>query len=265
MERPMIRDHELLQYNLGELPRARMKEIQQRLQQEPDLQKRFATLQHEQAAFLKQFPAPDQAQTIQGRARILQAAAEQERPARRLPLLWLSLSGAAALLAVFLFLPGLRHSLFPPQQNRLPDHIRLKGKHDRLLIYRAANGAAHPLTDKTRVAAGDRLQVAYRVREATHGVIVSLDGRGNATLHYPATETGSTKLTQQTRTRLADSYQLDDAPGFERFFFITARTPLDAGAILGTVREFARSAGDPARDPLPLAQGLAQQSITLRK
>jgi hypothetical protein len=63
---------------------------------------------------------------------------------------------------------------------------------------------------------------------------------------------------------LPHAYALDDAPGFERFFFITANEPIDVQHSLAAVRALAGRA-DSATAALELPAGFRQRSLYLRK
>ena len=57
---------------------------------------------------------------------------------------------------------------------------------------------------------------------------------------------------------------IDDAPRFERFFFVTANDPLDVGQTLAALRALAHRE-DSATARLELPAGLRQWSLRLRK
>jgi hypothetical protein len=60
-------------------------------------------------------------------------------------------------------------------------------------------------------------------------LIASIDGAGVVTLHYPANADAPALATAlaQKPTSLPQAYVLDDAPQFERFFFITSEDPIE--------------------------------------
>ncbi len=147
-----------------------------------------------------------------------------------------------------------------------PEQILLKGD-PVLMIDRIENGRPQRMIADASVAAGDLLQVTYNAKGAEQGVVVSIDGAGVATLHYPEAETGSPQLDHGGPRPLTESYELDDAPGFERFFFVTVdvRDPkLDVARVMDAARTLA--SGDAARDgSLALPEGWRQQSTLLVK
>lgn len=118
--------------------------------------------------------------------------------------------------------------------------VRLKGAQPALVVWRKSQGAAERLEDGAQAAAGDVLQLEYNAAGTRYGVIASVDGRGTVTLHYPADAQESTQL-KTGATPLDFGYQLDDAPDFERFFFVTSKKPLDPGEITSALSALAET------------------------
>jgi hypothetical protein len=105
------------------------------------------------------------------------------------------------------------------------------------------------------------IQLKYSAKGAKYGVIFSIDGRGTVTLHYPGgAETPSTLDAGGTHA-LDFSYELDDAPDFERFFFVTAHHPIDFKAVI----EKAKTEKPGAEGRLSLDPSLSQCDFVLKK
>lgn len=98
------------------------------------------------------------------------------------------------------------------------------------------DGAPRRLRPGEVVQAGDQVQVEVLPAGWPYGVVASLDGRGRATLHYPDSPQGSTRLPAVGVLRLPWAFALDDAPGFERFVLVTSTAPLPVEAALEAVR-----------------------------
>ncbi len=178
----------------------------------------------------------------------------------------------AGILAIFLLLvPVAKRSPGLSRMVKSPDVTRIKGdqgeiKTDPMLfIYRKLAGDIELLKAANRVEKGDLLQIAYRVKEDTHGVIVSLDGRGAVTLHFPQEIGGDTLLTQNKRILLDSAYELDDAPEFERFFFVTAKSRLNVSTILEEMKHFSTRPDLAKNGELALPAQCKQYSIILLK
>ena len=91
--------------------------------------------------------------------------------------------------------------------------------------------------------------------------------RGPSRCTHPESNGVSPKLSEGSEVPLAHSYELDDAPGFERFVFVTRDgEPPTVDAVM---RAAEKLAGDSARAktaPLELAgPGWHQSSLLLRK
>jgi hypothetical protein len=65
--------------------------------------------------------------------------------------------------------------------------------------------------------------------------------------------------------RLPSAYELDDAPGFERFFLIASDRPFEVAPVLEAARALAAQPVAARRASLPLAPGLRQTSLALDK
>jgi len=87
------------------------------------------------------------------------------------------------------------------------------------------------LKNGARAKAGDLLQLAYIPAGKTYGVIFSIDGSGIVTLHHPESKGNSSILKQEKKNLLPSSYELDNAPDFERFFFITTMEEIEVQSI----------------------------------
>lgn len=143
----------------------------------------------------------------------------------------------------------------PPSVGR-----RHKGS-QRLIVFR--QGSDDALQPGDDVAEGDVLQLAYATAGEPYGVIVSLDGAGEVTLHWPAEATDSTELGTGV-VRLDYAYELDDAPGFERFVFVASAQPLSPNAVMDAAQAVA-SGTDPVHAALHVDAASRQVSIRLDK
>ncbi len=96
-------------------------------------------------------------------------------------------------------------------------------------------------------------------------MILSIDGAGTVTLHFPEKAAGDTTLPAGSRVFLPRSYELDGAPAFERFFFITPQAPLPTAAILEKARALAADRARAMTAGLDLPGGYGQLSLLIRK
>lgn len=145
-----------------------------------------------------------------------------------------------------------------------PGETRIKGLEPHLLVHRQEGERAVPLSEPAQARAHDRLQLSYVAAGARHGVVLSLDGDGVVTLHAPTSPAGSTALQQDGAVALPQSYELDAAPGFERFILVTAAGPIDVARVERAARALA-GAPEAERAPLELPPGWQQRSFLVRK
>lgn len=147
--------------------------------------------------------------------------------------------------------------------------VRLKGSGPRLLIFRKQGEQAAQLRPGSEAQAGDLIQLGYLASGQRYGVIVSVDARGGATLHFPAAPAASLELQRGGPTLLDQAFQLDDAPAFERFFLVTAdeasRAALTPALVLAQARALAADPRAAETRPLALPPALHQESFLLRK
>jgi hypothetical protein len=113
---------------------------------------------------------------------------------------------------------------------------RAKGDGPKLFIYLKDGNKAVELEDGSAVKQGDLLQLSYIAAGEQYGFILSIDGNGTVTSHYPDSGASSAKLTASGEVPLDFAYELDDAPSFERFFFITGQKPFTVASFMENIR-----------------------------
>jgi hypothetical protein len=143
-------------------------------------------------------------------------------------------------------------------------YVGTKGLEPRLKIYRKQQDTSILLHKGDTVRRGDLLQLGYLRGGKNHGLIFSLDGSGSLTLHFPSEKSLSTALDRGGKYLLDFAYELDDAPRFERFYFIASDKPFDYQSLLKQAeRNKARLMG--ADKKMELTAGLSQEVFTLYK
>lgn len=202
-------------------------------------------------------------------AEVRRRAALRRSPARRAVWYGLPAVAAAAVVIVMIWPEGQVEVPRAPDEVRAPPgdakgDTRVKGLEPHLVLHRQVGETTELLQEPARASAEDVLQVSYVAGEATHGVIASLDGGGVVTLHFPAAPGGSTALQAGGAVRLSQSYELDDAPGFERFVFVTAVGPVDPERVQDALRGLAGAADAETRG-LALPADWQQRSFLVRK
>lgn len=238
----MIHDWKLERYRLGELPADELARVSQALAADPTLRARLEALAADDVATLSAHPVEQVAQRVAARA------AQAPKPARsgwRVPALATAAAlalGVVALLAV----PGAQDA----------DDVRLKGAAPTLRLFRLGAAGPERLDDGAAVRAHDVVQVSVEPAGALHLAVVSVDGAGQATRHWP---TGADTRVPPGFKVLPQAFELDATPGFERFVLLTSASPIDVEGALAAVR----TAGQDAALALPA--GTTQRSFLLRK
>ncbi|MBZ4333986.1 ActD-like protein [Corallococcus interemptor] len=261
---------------LGELPPDELAAARDRLSREPDGPARLAALEADSRATLEALPPDRVAREVQARfaragspAATPRAEAPPSRPSWRFLPALVPVLAAATL--VVLVRPGASSQ---QQEARDPwaatgtpgvlEPTRSKGLQPRLDVHRQAGTRTEHLTDGAPAQAGDVVQLSYTAAGHAHGVILSVDGRGTVTPHLPALGDTSAPLERGGSHLLPRAYELDDAPGFERFFLVTSDAAFDLEGVMAAARVLAASP-EARTAPLTLPAGLGQTSFLLEK
>ena len=268
----------LEKYLLGELPDPELKKITNRLKNDPDVQAEIERLKASNRDILNKYPADSMVPGILNRCDKKKNYRENDVDvkAARPPLLkrMLYLPPAFASLLVIFFI-GLQifksgdnssKAIEPGVQEGTQ---RVKGSPEvkpvpHLIIHRKGNNI-EVLEKGSRAHAGDLLQLAYVAAGEAHGVICSIDGNSTVTLHFPGKKNDSTALMQRKRVLLANAYKLDDAPEFERFFFITSDAEIDVEDILKRAKALANDSHGAKTGNIRLPHSFKQFSILIIK
>ncbi len=210
------------QLHLGELPTERA----DRLRREVPAQ-RLAELSESDQEILRAYPPATMTAAIRRRA--AQDGQPARRPSRTPWLMAPALAAAAAVLVLALaprlWGPG-EPTPMDPARAGVADTTRIKGLEPYLEVYRLEDAEAQLLSVGAPARSGDRLQLKYVSAGQPYGVVLSLDGNGQLTRHLPSDPAGSSSLAGDGAMALPRSYQLDDAPQYERFIFVTADDPI---------------------------------------
>jgi hypothetical protein len=257
----------------GELDSVEVAELRARLAAEGrSLDDELEQLRRSNRDILAELPRATMGPVLRRRA----AARVQPEPGPRLSRLFPLLAAAGTLGVVMLVARGIGdHGFSQPLVDPSVEQTTNKGdeaRSPRLLVYRQRPGrSAAPdselLSDGARGARGDLLQLAYdKAPEGLYGVLVSIDGAGKVTQHLP--EEGVSQAPPLTAFRefhLPSAYELDDAPGFERFMLVTASQPFAVTVVTEAAHALAHR-GELARtQPMPLSRSFIQTSVLLNK
>ncbi|HEX6739492.1 MAG TPA: ActD-like protein [Vicinamibacteria bacterium] len=253
-------DWQLERYRLGELPAAEAGAVRRWLALEsgrPEAHARLLALERDDARILDAYPARQVAAEVRARLARSRPRGAGLRPGlRAVPALAMGAVLAACLAAL---VPSTR-----------PPATRVKGLGSpRLFVFRqraAPHLEVERLQPGTTARHHDLVQLAYQAAGGRYGVIVSIDGRGVVTRHLPQSGAEAVAL-QPGPAVLPQSYELDDAPAFERFYLVTADAPFAVQRVVDAVRRRhpGPGRGGPEAALLDLPRSLDQSTFVLRK
>jgi len=233
----------LEQYLLGELSAKEESEVEAILATDPVAAETVKELERSSQSFLIRFPPSPGAAEIE--ARLGKSSSTQRSPLYASKSFRILTPALAALLLVLLIIHPWRST--PPVSRLIDpetDATTVKGdlspslNRTQLLVYRLQNRRVELMQSGETAGTGDLLQLAYVSAGKGFGMIFSVDGRGRLSLHFPKSETASGQLEQNKKIPLPEAIELDNAPSFERFFFLTADQPIDIGQVLKLVAAF---------------------------
>lgn len=243
---------------LGELPLYCDAEIRSRLEAEPQRAARLAELRDSNQQILSDYPPEQMAREIEIRA---EGAIKKSRQQMALRLAMVGIPAMILLVLAAILLVPVIFDTGKPEETVLPrDVVRVKGP-PRLIMHRKLATGDEQIKSGSLAKPGDLFQIGYFAGGADYGVIFSVDGRGQVSLHFPDDPAGSTTLEKKNLVSLDFSYELDDAPGFERFFFVTSKDPIDVQKVL----DAARNLGAVLENKLSLPPGLQRKEFLLNK
>ena len=250
---------------LGELDAETAADVRRRLAAEgrspDDILQAVATSNRE---ILAELPASQAATEIRRRAA---KAAAAERPARRRMALWsLPIAVAGGLALTQMVWRSQPNEGVVSRVGENPEIILGKGDpRPKLFVYRHGDRGDQRLKDGARAARGDLLQLTYNSGLDRYGVLLSIDGAGKVTLHWPENKNGdAAALKSDGEKRVPASYELDDAPAFERFLLVHAAKPFPVATAIAAANALA--AQPSARtQTLALPPNFEQISLALDK
>ena len=273
-----IPDWKLERFRLGELPDDELTSIRSQLKRDAELRARVDALELSDRELLSRYPArwmsnaveARQASPSVGRNVPPRRSPGRTRP-RRVAWAWAAVPITAVLLV--LLIPQIAPDR-PSTEPRGPGdglsgstegaEVRIKGNGPALHLIRQTASGAEGLADSDYATEGDLILIQYDPAGRRYGCIFSVDGRGVLTQHLPVTGDSSASLESDQRQSVEFAYELDDAPRWERFYFLASEEPF----ALDPVRDVLEAATDRGADQASLVglpATLDLSVFTLRK
>ena len=249
-----IPDVVLERYRLKELPPDEAARLEDRIRHDEPLRRRLEAL--------------DRSDEDIRRSGVLDRLSERvphSQPVRRRLDSFGAVPAALAALAVVALIAVLSiEAPTPGGTNAADSSDRIKGLTPSLAVYRRTAEGSETLADGAVARPGDLLRIGYRAAGKRYGAILSIDGRGAVTIHLPPQADRAAALKGDATVLLDQAYELDDAPAWERFYFVTADAPFAVAPVVDAVRA---AAADHRRPPPPIAlpHGLDQFTFSIQK
>lgn len=253
----MIPDWKLEKYLTGDLPAEEMHEIREMEATDEIFAGRVKILREDNAAILKKLPFEKLSEKIAmmpGRSNA--GAGNTVRVNFKL----VKLAAAAALVLAVVTVALFSQRSLSEQNTQLvevamadvsgDDGLRIKGMDARMEVWKKTGDSAVQIENLGDAQEGDEIQLRYAVAEKCFGLLFSMDGNGTITMHM-GHGNRAVELEPGKMTTLPFAYKLDNAPKFEKFFFLTSKD------------EFELNAGD--IDASLKQEGVKTVSLTLRK
>ena len=255
-EHDTIPDILLERYRLEELSPDERAQLEDRIRRDETLRRRLEALDRSDDEIRRRYPSDEMAARI--RERLAARASASPSAARRSAAYWaVPLAVAAAVTLLVVVVPR-------SADKKETDSDRIKGLSPALALYRRTAQGSETLADGAVARAGDLLRVGYRAAGKPYGIILSIDGRGAVTVHLPHHADRAATLKRDGTVLLDEAYELDDAPQWERFYFVTG----DASFAVTPIVDAARDAAVSRRNPpaaLALPHGLEQSTFSIQK
>lgn len=240
----MIPDWKLEKYLTGDLPAEEMREIRDMEATDEIFAGRVKMMREDNAAILKKLPFEKLSEKMD--AMSARAGASKNGAGNVVNFRLVKFAAAAALvLAVVSVALFSQRELTAPAvegngaqvmdvamvtevENSMGD-TRIKGLDARMEVWKKNGDSAVQMSNLDEAHEGDEIQLRYSVPEKCYGLLFSMDGNGTLTMHM-AEGNKAIALEPGKMTTLPFAYKLDNAPKFEKFFFLTSRDTFELDA-----------------------------------
>jgi hypothetical protein len=224
------------------LEQIKMEEIPEEAYNGINLKEKISGLHKSDSAILNKYTADSMRQKVQNK---LSASTSEKQKSRnfsfkyRWSFIGVPAAIAAALYTALVFPPFL-YSRKNTVENSFPEKTtgieRSKGAGAQIHLYKKEEQDAVQLYNQSFIKGGDSIQIGYTAAGVKYGFIISIDGNGTVTQHYPDYGYNAAKLNTSGEVLLNYSYQLDNAPSFERFLFITGNDSFNTRNFINTLK-----------------------------
>lgn len=268
-EREQLPQILLERFYLHELSENEELKVKQFIKEHPNENKRLKEIADSNKDFFESYSDFDQLASIKQKYQLKKLEENVSQiPLRKLKKHKLIVSSTllAALLFIAVLSPSLKKIFF--DNNMKYPSVRVKGGEPQLFLYRKKNAEIERLFPEETAKNRDLLQISFNPVGSLYHVILSIDGRKQITLHYPAKDKEEAPLIKKSKKQqhfLSYSYELDDAPKFERFILISSKKAFKVKKVLNAVEELIKSGENIEKSQLKLPNTLKQYSLVIKK
>ena len=283
MKIDQIPDIYIEQYILNELPDNLREEMEKLMKENPSLSDRIEKIKKSNETILEAYPAEsviseiiekkNRVNAIKNSSRrdnagdqngtVLNLFTKISRLSAKRYTLSLA-SAAAAVVIIFFMIPGV--NITDSFKKGYDTDVRIKGLESKLIIYRMKGKEIEELKNSDTAREGDIIQLGYIAADKfKYGIIISIDGRGTVTLHYPGSAESNSELIMNKKVLLNRSYELDDSPSFERFIMILSAEPVDTADILEKAKKLAKNKENSLNGSIDAGKDSAEFSAVIKK
>jgi hypothetical protein len=261
-----IPDWKLERYLLGELDPGEMDRIRQEIDKNDALGIRLEALRQSDKEILERYPVSRMGRQINRKLKGAEASSTRINTGFRSKFWPMPVVPALAIILLIAILPA----LFPPNVNEtgkvgIDQTIRLKGGGARLVLFRKTESGSERLENGALAREHDLILMQYHAATRAYGVIISIDGNRTINQHMPEEGGLVAPLNQEGAVSLEFAYELDDAPGWEQFYFITSDVPFELETIIQAARYETDNLTDSKPGSLDLPDKFEQFLFTLKK
>lgn len=252
----MIPDWKLERYLTGDLPADEMREIRELENTDEVFAGRVRMFREDSERILRKMPF----ETLSRRFDSIEARNSVHIHRSYVNGKFLKFAVAAALVVAFVSMALVSQRTLTPENESVAgmnvavletvSDTRIKGMGERMEVWKKTESGIVQMENLGEAREGDEIQLRYSVPRKCFGVLFSMDGNGVVTSHM-SDDGRAVALESDKMISLPFAYKLDDAPKFEKFFFLTSASEfsVDVGNIDATLKK----------------DGIHVVSLTLRK
>lgn len=123
-----------------------------------------------------------------------------------------------------------------PIYQNLTSSSQMKGSDINLFFYKKnINSKVVNIKNNSLLKDQDQIQIKYVSGTYKHGLIFSVDGNKNITIHFPSYTSSDSGVFNKSSGFVSNSYVLDNAPSFEDFYLVVSNTKFSNKKVIKSI------------------------------